>query len=149
MSVTLSKEEVVNRLKSEGAAKLCEDNQVLAAYLFGSVAEERTHAHSDVDVAVLFNESVPRSERFDRRLSLVASLTDLLGTDDLNIVSLKEASLLLAFNALRNPVVLYKADEYEAAEFEIKTIGMYYDFRPTLDQYSREMFRRIKEYGLA
>lgn len=50
--------------------------EVASAYLFGSVAERRTHRESDVDVAVLLVREAHRSpaERFDARLRLTSRL---------------------------------------------------------------------------
>jgi predicted nucleotidyltransferase len=148
-AVDLGTEEIIRRLTSDEARKAFEENGVLAAYLYGSAAHGRMHPHSDVDVAVVFEHSVPKSEHFDRRLKLIGAVMDMLHVNDVDVVPLNNAPLLLAFHVLKQPVELYRADERRAAEFEMKTIGMYYDFRPVLDEYGREMFRRIKERGLA
>lgn len=141
-------EEIIRILKSEDAANLFADNGVLAAYLFGSVAEDRTGPESDVDVAIVFERSVPKSEHFDRRLAMICGLMGLLHMNDVDVVPLNDGPLLLAFQALRHPVRIYSADERRRAEFEVQIIGMYYDFRHVLDEYGKQMFKRIKERGL-
>lgn len=51
---------------------------IVSVYLFGSVAEGREHAESDVDVGVLLDRAVYPTgrERFDCRLILGTRLTD-------------------------------------------------------------------------
>ena len=72
------------------AASLRETDGLISAYLFGSVAEQRTHRESDVDVAVLldWNEYPTSRERFDARLRLIGRLEGVTGrTVDLVILN--------------------------------------------------------------
>jgi uncharacterized protein len=147
-TVELKKDEIVEILRSDEAAKVFRDHEVLAAYLFGSLARERTHAESDIDIAIVFERSVDRSCYSDHRLRILMELSRILPTDEIDVVTLNEAPLLLAFQVLRDRVVLYSVDEHSRAEFEIKMVSMYYDFLPSLDYYRRELFRQIKEHGL-
>lgn len=143
-----STKEVIRILRSSEAKKVFRENNVLAAYLFGSLAKGVSHAQSDVDVAIIFERSVPPSEYFKHEAAITLGLMRLLHTDKLDVVALNEAPLLLAFQALKYKKLLYSADEFRRAEFEVRIIGMYYDFKPVLDSYGRQMFRRIKERGL-
>ena len=146
---TLDTQEIVQKLKSDQAKELFEANGVLAAYLFGSVAEGRTHAHSDVDVAVVFLRSVPALRYGKGRLAIIAGLMSLLDLDEVDVVPLNKAPALLSFEVIRTGITLYAADEYETAEFEIQALGLYYDLARELDSYLAEMQTRIKERGLA
>ena len=139
---------VIRILRSDKAKKIFRENDVLAAYLFGSLAKGISHAQSDIDVAVIFEPSVPPSEYFKREAAVTLALMLLLHTDAVDIVSLNEAPLLLAFQVLKYKRLLYSADEFRRAEFEVRIIGMYYDFKPMIDRYGRQMFQRIKERGL-
>jgi len=147
-AMDLGTEEIVRILKSDEARKAFEENGVLAAYLYGSAAHGGMHVHSDVDVAVVFEHSVPAKEQFNRRLKLIGIVTDLLQMDDVDVVPLNSAPLLLVFEVLKAPVILYKADDYRAAEYEIGALGVCYDFLPILDSYIAVMRARIKERGL-
>lgn len=66
---------------------------VVAAYLFGSLAEGRGHRESDVDVAVLLDwVSFPTArERFAARLRLASELIAATHCNDVDIVVLNEA----------------------------------------------------------
>ncbi len=141
----LDLEDVVRTLQSDEARKVFEENEVLAVYLFGSMVQKKTHPLSDVDVAVVFERSVPGREYFERQLAILGRLSGLLHTDEVDVVPLNNAPLLLVFHALRLRKLVYAADERRRAEFEIKMFGMYYDFSSVLHEYRTQMFRRIKE----
>ena len=79
------------------AASLRQTDGLISAYLFGSVAEQRTHRESDVDVAVLLDwDQYPTSrERFDARLRLIGCLEG-VGGRTVDLVILNDAPPQLA-----------------------------------------------------
>ena len=79
------------------AASLRQTNGLISAYLFGSVAEQRTHRESDVDVAVLldWNQYPTSRERFDVRLRLIGCLEG-VGGRTVDLVILNDAPPQLA-----------------------------------------------------
>jgi predicted nucleotidyltransferase len=85
---------VAGKIESELAALLGREefSDVLAAYLFGSHAEDRAHAESDVDVGVLLDVSRLRSERerFDRRLELMFELAEAVPGRTLDLIILND-----------------------------------------------------------
>jgi predicted nucleotidyltransferase len=89
---------------------LFQQHPVRLAYLFGSQATQRTHPSSDIDVAVLLDESLTPDERFAERLRLLGDVSRIFGTDHVDLVMLNEASPLLAYETLRHGVLLYCAD---------------------------------------
>src|SRR5215470_14397540 len=89
---------------------LFQQHPVRLAYLFGSQATRRTHPNSDVDIAVLLDESLTSDELFAERLRLLGDLSHIFGTDNVDLVMLNEASPLLAYETLRHDVLLYCAD---------------------------------------
>jgi len=81
------------------AAALAAGPDVIAAsaYLFGSVAEGREHAESDVDVGVVLSPATyptPQA-RFEARLRLIGQLRRALGRD-VDVVILNDAPPQLA-----------------------------------------------------
>jgi uncharacterized protein len=141
-------EEVVARLGSEEATRVFEENKVVAAYLFGSHVKGRTHANSDVDVAVLFDQAIPKSDRFDRHVNVVMGLTSVLDTDKVDVVVLNDAGHILVFQVLKGKTLVFCADQRARAEFEIVAINQYYDFVPFLEMHRRILFAHIKERAL-
>jgi predicted nucleotidyltransferase len=70
---------------------------VVAAYVFGSMAEGREHRQSDVDVGVLFDRQVCPDERsrFDAQIELRRHLSPASVGRDVDIVVLNDASPIL------------------------------------------------------
>ena len=89
------------------------DDDLVAAYLFGSVARGRDHARSDVDVAVLYRSDPPATfdslplrlegeiERFLGRRTEVICLN--MAPVDLCVRVLRDGVLLLDTRGARNP----------------------------------------------
>jgi predicted nucleotidyltransferase len=78
-------------LQEEGTA-------LVSAYLFGSEAEGRAHAESDVDLAVLVRRDrcADPAVRFEYRLALAARLAAALGGRTLDLIVLNDVPALLA-----------------------------------------------------
>lgn len=71
---------------------------LVSAYLFGSVAEGREHAESDVDVGVLLGrDRYPSAEeRSEARIGLASALVQALGRNEVDVVILDDAPPELA-----------------------------------------------------
>ena len=64
--------------------------EILAAYLFGSVASGRTRPDSDIDIAVLVNEKHLKPNALKYRVSLMAELGSVLGRCDIDLILMKD-----------------------------------------------------------
>ena len=125
-------------------ACLFRQRPVLLTYLFGSQTTGHTHAESDIDVAVLLDASLTADERFAERLTLIDALSRLLGTDNVDVVILNEASPLLAYEVLRSGVLLYCTDDNARVEFQVCTLRTYEDTAPLRQILATAMAERIK-----
>lgn len=69
------------------------DRAIVSVYLFGSRAEGRAHAESDLDLGVLLDrrELPTAEERFEKRVALASRLPARLGTTDVDVVVLNDA----------------------------------------------------------
>jgi predicted nucleotidyltransferase len=89
---------------------------VASAYLFGSHAERRAHAESDVDVGVLLprtaTDGTPATERdrFDRRVQLTSWLIGALHRNDVDLILLNDAAPPLARRIVTAGRRVYCAD---------------------------------------
>jgi uncharacterized protein len=120
---------------------LAELPQVKFAYLFGSHARGSAGPLSDVDIAVYLDG---RLNEFDYRLTLIESLARKVRSDDLDVIALNSAPVLLAFDVIRDGIVL-KDDRSRRVIFEAKVIRDYLDtahLREVQCQYLKERFRR-------
>src|SRR5262249_32745686 len=123
---------------------LFQQHPVRLAYLFGSQATQRTHPSSDVDLAVLLDASLTSDERFAQRLQLLGDLSPIFGTDNVDVVILNDAPLLLAYETLRHGVLLYCADAQTRIEFQVRTLRAYEDTIPLRHILSEAMIARLK-----
>lgn len=108
---------------------------VIAAYLFGSQATGRSgraESQRDVDVAVLFQDAVSQSRRFDRTLEFMSDLAAIVRRN-VDVVDLNSAPNLLRMNAIMGKLIC-SANNPIRCGFEVETMGEYHD---------REYFDRI------
>lgn len=111
------------------------DGNVVAAYLFGSVARGDDHARSDVDVAILYRRDPPRT--FDALpLRLEGEIERLLGRCA-DVVCLNLAPVDLCARVLRDGVLLLDQDPALRIGFEVRTRNLWFDLQPVLRTYRR------------
>jgi len=105
---------------------------VQAVYLFGSHAEGRPRAGSDIDLAVVSRRGAKSPNKLDL-------LTDLARTGFCNIDILIldtngiTSDIVLAYEAVRLNRVIYQADDFERGTLYSKVVRQYLDFKPYLD----------------
>jgi predicted nucleotidyltransferase len=79
-----------------------EKEEIVFAYLFGSMAIGTENILSDIDIAVYLDlDKVPESGNFGYKSELVLSLEALLPRK-VDLVILNEAPIFLAFNIIKN-----------------------------------------------
>lgn len=111
---------------------------VWAVYLFGSYAEGRTHADSDLDLAIVPRPNAPLPDLLD----LLTELTR-LGFDNLDLVLLKGDDLVLAHEAVRLNYLLYAAPDFDADSHFSRVVREYLDFLPYLEVQNQYFKERI------
>lgn len=104
-------------------------DQVLFAYLFGSLVERKDGPLSDVDVAVFLTDEFA-SSHFDVKLSLLADFCRALGRNDVDVVVLNRTrNRMLLDGIIRRCVVLLDQDPRLRADFELKALHRAIDFK--------------------
>jgi hypothetical protein len=130
------------RLTTLGRA-LEHDDAVLALYLVGSRARGEEDALSDIDLALLLSRSVD----IDEQLRYTNQVIDVLGTDDVSVMFVRDLPLALADHVLRDGKVLLSRDEAARVDFEQRIHHRYLDFRPYLRAYDQALFRDVGSWG--
>jgi len=108
-----------------------------AVYLFGSMVEGRTHAESDLDLAIVSAQDVA-----DRKLDLLEALAR-AGFCEVDLVFLSEADLVLQYEAVRQNCVIYARSDFDRGELYARIVGRYLDFLPYLEAQRTAYKRRI------
>ena len=110
-------------------------DDIVAAYLFGSVARGDDVAGSDVDVAVLYQCDPPPT--FDGLpLRLEGDIERLLGRPA-DVITLNTAPVDLCARVLRDGVLLLDRDPPARIAFEVRTRNAWFDLQPVLRTYRR------------
>jgi len=85
-----------------------DDAPVRLAILFGSRATGRTHARSDIDLAVEFADLEPGDPAYNETFfALSAALSDVLGTDDIDLIDIRSLSQSLARSVFDDGILLF------------------------------------------
>ncbi|HEX6207982.1 MAG TPA: nucleotidyltransferase domain-containing protein [Actinomycetota bacterium] len=132
---------VVEHLR-EAAPGVLEDEPVVFAYLFGSQATGQAHPRSDVDVAVMLDETVPEDERLETSLRLARRLSEASGLGRIEVVLLNDAPLPLVGRAISTRQVIYSKDEPARVEFESRRHREFLDFQIHAEPLARALLRR-------
>ena len=121
---------------------------VVLAYLFGSQAEGTARPSSDIDIAVLLPPGTAREQFFDRRLSLINAVMDVLHTSKVDLVVLNEAGPLLMHQVVKFGRVLYEDPVTQPAiDFYVYAAARYSDaahYRRLVHGYLREGIERFR-----
>ena len=129
------------------AGFLAEQPDVVAAYLYGSVARGQANALSDVDVAVLLQPGLDNESAVERQLELAVALSR-FSNREVQVMLLNNAPPQLAYEAIREGRLLCERDRLVRIRFEVRTMKLYFDLQPALDAYDRTLAKRIQEVGL-
>jgi len=111
-----------HRFNVDAIAPVLRGCNAVGGWLFGSAVSGEVAVQSDIDIAVLFCDKPGLDELVECR----SLLQNALGFDDIDLVVLNGASVILRFEALMGRRVLC-ADEARCAEFASLTAREYED----------------------
>lgn len=119
--------------------------RVGVVYLFGSQARGEATAHSDVDIAVRARGHLPPEEHLALLEWLESGLCALLGRNDVQVVILNGADLLLQYYATRDGQVLYEREPGGAILDWCYTFKKYVDTKRLWGEHAEIIRRNIRE----
>ena len=111
------------------------DANLVAAWLFGSLARGDARDNSDVDVAVLYRSS-PVATLDAPQIRLEGDIERLLRRTT-QVVALNRAQADLRARVLRDGVLLLDRDPILRIRFEVQTRNEWFDLQPILGEYRR------------
>lgn len=141
-SVIPDRQNIFQILTSPKAQSVFARHRLAAVYLFGSHAEGRATARSDVDLAVLFEDDGSPSARLDTTTTLQLELKRIVPAP-MEIVSLNDASPLVEFEATVHGTAVYGRDDDEAALYELRVRGRYDEFRHIQDIFTDALREKL------
>ncbi len=118
--------------------------EVLAVFLFGSYGTENQTVCSDIDFAVYFNRIIDMSEE----MAFLSRLSDVLGTERVDLVNLNKAPINIQFKAISENKIIYEKDYLTTCDYIEKVIGLYQDYAIDLHYFYLEYDQALREaYG--
>jgi predicted nucleotidyltransferase len=129
--------DILERIPAAGRALEAEPG-IIFAYLFGGLARGAPGLLSDVDIAV-FLRSPDTAPRVKERL--FDSLTDALGTLELDLVILNTAPISLVGRIIQGRRLLVDKEPFLRHRFESARLREFFDFRIREDAFMARRFR--------
>lgn len=99
------------------------DSNIIFSYLFGGLLKERQSPLSDIDIAIF----VKNIKKFDY-LDLFCKVTDILGSDEVDLVILNTSPISLTGRILQNRELLIDKNPFLRHRYESITLRKYFDF---------------------
>jgi len=115
--------------------------EICLAILFGSYGTEQQRADSDLDFAVLFNTETD----IYVEMRLLSGISELLGVENIDLVNLNRASIVVQHEALAGKLI-YEKDPIITSDYFEKVIKYYCDYAPVLNKFDREFLEKRIEY---
>ncbi len=121
---------------------LLKDDEIIFGYIFGSYGMNKSSPLSDVDIAFYVS---PGKDAFEKKLAMMEEITSILKTDEVDIVILNEAPLVLCYQVLKTGRLLFSKDERLRLDFVNKVYNLYCDTEPLRKYAEANLLKRIKE----
>ncbi len=115
--------------------------EIILAILFGSYGTEQQRSDSDIDFAVLFNTKAD----IYIEMRLLSGLSELLGIENIDLVNLNKASVVVQHEALAGRLI-YEKDPIITSDYFEKIFKYYCDYAPVLNKFDREFLEERIEY---
>ncbi len=132
-------------------AAIMEKHGVIVGYLFGSAARGKMGPHSDIDVAVLFDESLNRETQDKAKEYIRRGIESSSGKEKVDVIILNQETnpVLLHGAVLHGQVILVKNTSLQA-RLSRRVLHEYEDTRYLRETSYRILRRKIKEgtFGL-
>lgn len=114
----------VSELLPQAGAYLQAREDILFAYLFGSLASGRFGPSSDIDIAVYLK----KKNISEKRLQIIGDLADIFKSDEIDLLVLNTAPISLQMSVLKQRSVLADNDPFFRHKYESFTLRAYFDF---------------------
>ncbi|HEY9204765.1 MAG TPA: nucleotidyltransferase domain-containing protein [Candidatus Methanoperedens sp.] len=118
------------------------------AYLFGSAASGKAGTLSDIDIAVLLDDTPGKKEGFDLQLGLISDISTALKTDKIDLVVLNDAPLSLKFEIIKANHPLFVRERAEKVDFEQMVMSRYLDRRYYEKRAAKEFLEKVAARGI-
>ena len=116
---------------------------VQIAFLFGSQARGGVGPLSDVDLAVLLDDTTDPKDYFNYKAKMIAELMGVLSRNSVDLVVLNQATPLLKYQVVRDGVVLFEKAGILTQDFVVRSLREFMDTKHLRDIAECYLFKRI------
>ncbi|MBM7557338.1 type VII toxin-antitoxin system MntA family adenylyltransferase antitoxin [Halanaerobacter jeridensis] len=124
----------VKKIIKEYCAK---NKNIIAVYLFGSLARGTFSKNSDIDLSLMVNRELNKMEKFNLKLEVAVDLEELLDRE-VDIIIFSNADLRLKHQIIKGELILGKNNKLRVRE-ESKAVSEYLDMKYFYDKYEEEL----------
>jgi predicted nucleotidyltransferase len=112
------------------------ETSIVSVYIFGSFLKGNAGKASDIDLAFLLDEKEYKSDPIITMspAHLIAAHVGVEFNKVTDVTILNSSSLEIAYEVVATGKCLFEIDPDLRMEYEIKIKGMYFDFRPFLEE---------------
>ncbi len=135
----------INTLLRKQIAEMRGETSIVSVYLFGSLLKDNAGKTSDIDLAFLLDEKVYKSDPIITMspAHLIAAKVGMQFDMESDVTILNSASLEIAYEVITSGKCVYESELDLRLEYEIKIKGMYFDFKPFLEDLRSKRLARI------
>lgn len=123
-------------------------DEISALYIFGSAANGKETAESDIDIAVLINDHKKGRRTYDSLKKTYYSASPKLSIRPVDIVILNTASPFLKHHIIKTGKVLLDRNRRLRKRFTANAIIEYLDYKPIEDICLKAVARRFRRVGV-
>ena len=118
---------------------------IVAVYLFGSCLGSDRREASDIDLAFLLDEESYKSDPIEAMspAHLIAAHVGVKFDKETDVTILNSSSLEIAYEVVTTGKCLFELDPDMRMEYELKIKGMYFDFKPFLEDLRSKRLAQI------
>ncbi len=115
-------------------------------YLFGSMAAASENKDSDMDLAIRIDPVLYKRDPFEASVPahMTAMKIGMRFGRRTDVLVLNSASIEMAYIAVTSGICVYERDIDERCEYEAVLRGMYFDFRPFLENLRKKSIERLR-----
>ena len=120
----------MNQADSNKLAAILKKHGVVAGYLFGSAERGSLGPHSDIDVAVLFDDELTAETDLERRMKLATEIAEAFNVISADVIDLKTTiGPLIKYQAIFGGRLILDEDRERRLQVEREIVNDYEDSR--------------------
>lgn len=123
------------------------DQDVVALFVFGSLAHGDLKPLSDIDLGVLLDKRLDKTDRFNKHLDLIGKFTGFFNTEEIDIIILNDATMRFVVKVMSTGKILFERDRQAIIDLYDKNSKMLLDFRYFLNDFNQTFLEGVGYHG--